>query len=121
MAIFTVFVKICWPCSICWTWLAMDRSSCSICITAWPDCVGIEHDARTELGIRDRLQCRRKPNGEHGKGSFLHLSRPFVAVGFVTLYSGTALLLCSENLFLELRKTVGLWLAPCFSFFLLGF
>jgi len=49
------------------------------------------------------------------------MSRPFVAVGFVMLYSGTALLLCSENLFLELRKTVGLWLAPCVSFFLLGF
>jgi hypothetical protein len=37
------------------------------------------------------------------------------------LYSGTALLLCSDNLFLELRKTVGLWLAPRFAFFLLGF
>jgi hypothetical protein len=37
------------------------------------------------------------------------------------LYSGTALLLCSENLFLELGKTVRLWLAPSLSFFLLGF
>jgi hypothetical protein len=37
------------------------------------------------------------------------------------LYSGTALLLCSENFFLELRETVGLWLAPCVSPFLLGF
>ena len=52
---------------------------------------------------------------------FLHLSHPFVAVGFAMLYSGTALLLCSENLFLELRETVGLWLAPCVAFFLLSF
>src|SRR5580693_7241333 len=36
-------------------------------------------------------------------------------------YSGTALLLCSENLFLELRKTVRLRLTPCLSCFLLGF
>ena len=28
----------------------------------------IEDDARTELCIRERLQRRRKPNGEHGKG-----------------------------------------------------
>src|ERR1700733_12726173 len=40
VAIFTVFVKICWPCSICWNWLEMDCSSCSICTMAWPDCVG---------------------------------------------------------------------------------
>jgi hypothetical protein len=36
-------------------------------------------------------------------------------------YSGTALLLRSKNLFLELGKTVGLWLAPRVSLFLLGF
>jgi len=29
---------------------------------------GIEDDAGTELRISERLQCRRKPNGEHGKG-----------------------------------------------------
>jgi hypothetical protein len=28
----------------------------------------IEDDAGTELCIRERLQRRRKPNGEHGKG-----------------------------------------------------
>src|SRR5208282_3159091 len=49
------------------------------------------------------------------------LSRPFVAVGFVMLYSGTALLLRGKNLFLELRKMVSLWLASCVSLFLLGF
>ena len=80
----------------------------------------IEDDSGTELCICERLQ-RRKPNGEHRKGKFLHLSHPFVAVGLVMLYSGTALLLCSENLLLELRETVGLWLAPCLAFFLLSF
>jgi hypothetical protein len=49
------------------------------------------------------------------------LSHPFVAVGFAMLYSGTALLLCSENLLLELRETVSLRLAPCLAFFLLTF
>ena len=56
----------------------------------------------------------------YGKGLVFHLSHPFVAVGFAMLYSGTALLLCSENLLLELRETVGLWLAPCLAFFLLS-
>src|SRR4029077_11607299 len=41
----------------------------------------IEDDSGTELCICERLQ-RRKHNGEHGKGKFLHLCRPFVAVGF---------------------------------------
>src|SRR4029077_6454207 len=80
----------------------------------------IEDDARTELCMCERLQ-RRKPNGEHGKGKFLHLSHPFVAVGLVMRHSGTALLLCSENLFLELGEMVGLWLASCLAFFLLSF
>src|SRR5580658_1533760 len=36
-------------------------------------------------------------------------------------HSDTALLLCSKNLFLDLCKTVGLWFAPCVSFFFLRF
>src|SRR5713226_10326805 len=36
-------------------------------------------------------------------------------------YSGTALLLCSKNFSLYLCKTVGFWLAPRLSCFLLGF
>ena len=35
--------------------------------------------------------------------------------------SDTALLLCCKNFSLELRKTVGLWLASCVSLFFLGF
>ena len=120
MAIFTVLVKICWPCSICRTSLAMDLLFVLDLRDGVPRLCRIEDDAGTELCICERLQ-RRKPNGEHGKGKFLHLSHPFVAVGLVMLYSGTALLLCSENLLLELRETVGLWLAPCLAFFLLRF
>src|ERR1700689_4521739 len=37
------------------------------------------------------------------------------------LYSGTALLLCSENLFLELRKVIRLRVAPWVPFLFLGF
>jgi hypothetical protein len=81
----------------------------------------IEDDAGTELRVRGGLQCRGKSDGECGNDQFLHCLVLSFAVGVACSYSDTALLLCGKNFSLESRKTVGLWLAPCVSFFLLGF
>jgi hypothetical protein len=43
------------------------------------------------------------------------------AVGVASSHSNTALLLCSNNFFLNLCQAVRFWLTPRVSFFLLGF
>src|SRR5260370_23055840 len=89
------------------------------------DCVTrlcrIEDDARTELRVRGGLQCRSEADSECSNDYLLHFLVLSSAVGVTNSHSNTALLLCSNNFFLDLRKAVRHWLTPRVSFFLLGF
>src|SRR5580704_1883896 len=98
----------------------MDLCSFSICVTACPACVGSKTMPEPNCALANGCNAA-NPTASTVRVSFFICLIPFVAVGLVLLYSGTVLLLCSENLLLELRETVGLWLAPCLAFFLLSF
>src|SRR5208282_2163811 len=84
----------------------------------------IVDDAGTELGERCGFERCGKSEGECGNDQFFHCVsfRLWLMVGG-TRFScrDTVLLLCGKNFSLELRKTVGLWLAPHLSLFPFGF
>src|ERR1700691_2744689 len=99
----------------------MDCSSCSICVTACPACVGSKTMPEPNCACAAGWNAVTSPTASAVRISFfIALSFPLRLV-WESSYGNTALLLCGENFSLYLCKTVRFWLAPCFSCFLLGF
>jgi hypothetical protein len=81
----------------------------------------IVDDAGTELRVRAGCNAAARPMASAVKISFFIALSFRLAVGVAMLLQQYRVTAVRQEFLLDLCKTVGLWLAPCVSFFLLGF